>query len=263
MKNIKIGMAALTAIVVIFCTLTACNFKQYTSDTSNNASTTKQKDDKEKSKNTTMQKGDKTKKAQIMPGLTEEVPQTKFVRQIYKMGEPIGLSDIQNHKKISDALTCTINKATMFADISKAGIDIDAMGNLSPDLAVQDEDGKPKSGVKFMLIELTVQNVQAEENRNITTMELLFKDAPTKLSNNMEGFFFEEAWGNGPAYFSNPTGKRYNDSWKDYYNYRLSPGQTKNLKVGWYVDTGRYNTSDLYLCVEDSDDGIKIVELDI
>lgn len=261
MKSIKKRMAALTAMIVLLYTLTACNLKQHTPDTNDNASTTIQKGDKDKSKNTTMQKGDKDKKEQIMPGISEEIPQTVFVKQLYKMGDPIGLTELQNQEEISDALTCTINKATMFADISKAGIDINEMCSLSPDLDIQDEDGKPKSGVKFILIELTMQNVRGTEERNITSMSLHCADTPTELSGNMEGSFFE-VYPSTPAYFSNPTGKRINDDWKDYYKYRLPVRQTKNLKVGWYVDTGKYNTSNLYLIVSDFDEGAKIVKLD-
>lgn len=242
-NNMRKYEGYLLAVLLLLCALNACNFKQNDPDTTQNAH------------------ADKGKITQIMPAITDQQPQHFNVspEQLGKMGEPVGAMDVQNGEAVTDALFYTINKATMFENIEEAGIDPDAMFFLATD-DLLGGSGKLKPSVKFMLIEVTVQNVRAEPDRNITDLNILCADTVSVSADNSEASFFE-IFPSEPAYFSNPTGKRIGDDWKEYYNYSLPVGQRKKLNVGWYVDTEQYDPQNLYVsfCYDEYKKYVKIV----
>lgn len=237
----------LLAVLMLLCALTACNTNSGTADISGDTPRPGVSDQKEPA-NAPQNDADKAAGAQIMPGLTEDQAQQIDMppEQLGKMGEAVGAMEVQNGSAVPDALFYTINKATMFDDFEAAGIESDAMGSLLTDEDLTDENGDPKPGVKFLLIELTVQNVSAAPERNITALRLLSAGTGSSSNENAEASFYE-VYPSEPAYFSNPTGKRVGDDWKEYYDYKLPAGQTKTLKVGWYVDTEQYDEQNMYL----------------
>lgn len=190
---------------------------------------------------------DKGKETQIMPGITEQQPQQFTVppEQLGEMGKPVGAADVQNGTMITDALFYTVNKVTMFENSQAAGLSADVMKPYSEE-ALLNDNGELSSGVKLVLMEVTVQNVRANPKRNITDLNLLCADTDSLSAGSTEASFFE-LFPSVPAYFSNPTGKRIGDDWKEYYAYSLPVGQSKNLTVGWYVDTEQYDPQNLYL----------------
>lgn len=247
MKKLRKGVGVVLAVLMLLCALAACNFNSGTSDIggdNSNFGVSNQDGLSDVSQN----EASKEAGTQIMPGLTEDQAQQVIVpsEQLKKMGEPIGAMAIQNGEAVADALFYTVNKATMFKNIEAAGIDIDAMDSTNADESLLDENGELKPDVKFLLIELTVQNVRDDPERNITDMRILSAETSSFSATNTEASFFE-LYPSVPAYFSNPTGKRVGDDWKEYYDYKLPAGQTKTLKVGWYVDTEQYDEQNLYL----------------
>lgn len=244
MKKFRKGAGVLLAVFVLLCALTACNSNSgITNITDNNPGS-------EQSGLSDAPQNEVNKKAgtQIMPGLTEDQAQQVVIppEQIGKMSDPVGAMDVQNGNAVPDALFYTINKAILFNDFETVGIELDAMGSLLTDEGLADENGEPKPGVKFLLVELTVQNVSANPERNITDIRILSAET-TSLSNESTEASFFELYPSEPAYFSNPTGKRIGDDWKEYYDYKLPVGQSKTLKIGWYVDTDQYDEQNLYL----------------
>lgn len=165
---------------------------------------------------------------------------------ISKVGEEVSEIDVQNDEAIPDALIYMVNKVTLFNDISEAGIDRDEMPSFLEGLqGVLDENGEIKSSVKFLLVELTVKNVRALPDRNISSFDLLCADSSKEISKKISEIDFFEL--PPPDYFSNPSGKEVGDDWREYYYYSLPVGQSKDLKVGWHVDSGEFDLSNLYL----------------
>lgn len=247
MKNLKKSAGMLLAVLMLLYALTACNSNSGTTDVAGDTPRSGVSDQKEPS-DAPQNEADKSAGTQIMPGLTEDQAQQAVMlpEQLGKMGEPVGGMEVQNGNAVADALFYTMNKATMFDDFETAGIEPDAMGSLLTDESLTDENGELKPGIKFLLIELTVQNVSAEPERNITDLRILSAETGSLSNGNTEASFFE-VYPSTPVYFSNPTGKRVGDDWKEYFDYKLPAGQTKTLKVGWYVDTEQYNEQNLYL----------------
>jgi len=187
--------------------------------------------------------GNKKGEEEIHAGLTEQFPIDipEWSRQTVGYGEPIDAVDIQNGQAVSGALVYTLNKATLFADFSEAGLEESAMDPYVPSQLFEtpEKNGKLRPSVKFLMIELTVRNVRAYPERSITSLIMLCSDGTET------GFF--ELSPDEIAYFSNPTGKKIGEDWKEYLTYQLPVGQVKNIKVGWYVDTERYDAANLYL----------------
>ncbi len=130
--------------------------------------------------------------------------------------------------------------------MSEADIDLDKIPSYMEGLdLVTDENGEIKPSAKFLLIELTVKNVRALPDQNITSINMLCADSSKEISNkSSEIDFFEIPL---PDYFSNPSGKEVGGNWQEYYDYSLPVGQSKDLKVGWHVDLDQYDLSNLYL----------------
>ena len=178
---------------------------------------------------------------------------------IREMGEDVSEIDVQNGNVIPDALVYTVNRAEQFDDYVQAGISEDAM-NPFVEYELLDEDGNIKASVKFIVIEMTVKNNCAELDRNITSFRLRCADSAQNISDETtEIDFFDIP---NPSYFSNPGGEKVGDEWMEYYHYSLPVGQSKDLKVGWYVDVDKYDLSKLYLVFNyDEDERLVKIEL--
>ncbi len=197
-----------------------------------------------------LQGGDKKKIAEIVtvdPDAPPE-PEKKEVlsANMKKMGEEVSETDVQNNETIPDALIYKINKVTVYNDMSEADIDPDKIPSYMEGLDwVSDENGEIKPSAKFLLVELTVKNARALPDRNITSFDLLCADSSKEISNKSSEIDFYEI--PPPDYFSNPSGSEVGGDWKGYYNYSLPVGQSKDLKVGWHVDSDEFDLSNLYL----------------
>ena len=175
-------------------------------------------------------------------------PQEKEVlsTNISKMGEEVSEIDVQDREAIPDALIYKVNKVTVYNDMSEADIDPDKIPSYMEGLDwVTDENGEIKPSVKFLLVELTVKNVRALPDRNISSINLLCADSSKEISNKSSEIDFLEI--PLPDYFSNPSGREVGGNWQEYYDYSLPVGQSKDLKVGWHVDSGEFDLSNLYL----------------
>lgn len=164
--------------------------------------------------------------------------------QMAEMGEAVSEIDVQEEGIVPDAMVYTINKAEQFTDYVQAGISKDEL-NPVVEGDVLDEQGNLKSGVKLIVVEMTIENICVGAERNITSFSLLCADSAEDISDDTDVIDFFEA--PIPVYFSNPNGQREGDNWKDYYFYNLPAGQSKNVKVGWYIDTDQFDLSKLYL----------------
>lgn len=201
----------------------------------------------------------------IAPGLTEDQPQpfTVTSNHLYQMDETVAAIDIQDGKIVNDALLYTFTKATLYDDFSQAGLDEDA---LSPYTGAEsecllDDNGNLKKSVKVLLLELTVQNACAEPERNISSLSVCCVTSMNESGDRVEGSLLELFPGE-IAYFSQPSGKKIGEDWKEYADYSLPVGQSKNLKVGWLIDTDQYDPKHLYLDLDD-DEYRKLIHLDI
>lgn len=224
------------AILLLSMSMTSCNSIKSLFNNTQPQDSEQQGDDKDKANQTEIATPD--------PAATSE-PETKDVlpNNIRKMGEDVSERDVQNGKAIPDALVYTVEKATLFTDIAEVGISQDAMQPSVEEFL--DENGEMKSSVKFLVVEMTVKNVSALPERNITSFQLLCADSTKETSDRTtEIDFFDLPY---PSYFSNPSGSKVGDDWKQYYDYSLPVGQSKDLKVGWYVDLEQYDPSNLYL----------------
>ena len=238
-KDIKIIMGIFT-VVLLFISAAACGNEQG-------------------------QKMNKEKQTEIVrpdPDASPEAEEKSVASdQIVEQGEEVAEMDVDNGEAIPDALLYTIKRAAIYQDISEAGISEDAM-QPSYDEDILDSKGKIKPSVKFLVVEMTVKNICALSERNITSFSLLYADSTNKVSDHTSEIdFFDLPL---PSYFSNPTGTRVGEDWKQYYDYRLPVGQSKDIKVGWYIDLERYNSSDLYLVFNrDVDKYEKFVRLEL
>ncbi|MCL2083309.1 MAG: hypothetical protein FWH04_08780 [Oscillospiraceae bacterium] len=245
MVKIKRAMVNIVATILLFASVTACNSIKSVFDNEPQGH---------------QQEGDVQQKGQedIHTPIPDEIqfPDKKEVPSdnILNVGDIVSEIDVENGKLIPDALAYTVEKATLFSGITEAGISQDALVHFVEG-DVLDEDGNPKPGVRFVLVELAVKNKSALAERNITSFQLLSAEPGESATDSMN--FFDLPY---PAYFSNAT-RTGNGS--EYYAYNLPVGQNKNLKVGWYVDTNEYDTSDLYLVFNrDVDEHEKFVKLD-
>lgn len=234
------AVSGIFAVLFLFMSLTAC---------SSINSDRQIKDYKDK--------GNQSEIARPDPDATP-VPEEREVSNFAGIGEEIWEPDIQNGKEIPDALVYTVNKTTLFSDIAEAGIVQEDMVPFIED-SLLDEKGELKSGVKFLLFEMTVKNIRAEPMRNITSLNLLYADSITEISDKTSTMSFLDL--PCPAYFSNPSGSRVGDEWKEYYTYNVPVGQSKNIKVGWYVDLDQYDQSNLYLIFNRDNDEEKLFKL--
>jgi len=253
MNKTKI-VSGFVAVILLSVSLTACNSIKNTQP---------QNSSRGQPQNNGQQGNDK-KDAEIHTPIPDGIQSSEKkdvgANQMGKMGDGISGIDVDNGKLIPDALTYTVNKATLFADIADAGIQQDAM-NPYVKSSLLDENGKIKSSVKFLLVEVMVKNNRALPSRNITSFQLLHADSANESSDgSTEMDFFDIS---EPSYFSHPSGAKAGDNWDQYYDYSLPVGQSKNLKVGWYVDLDAYGSSNLYLAFNRSiNDYEKFVKLD-
>lgn len=140
-----------------------------------------------------------------------------------------------NGKLIPNALSYTVTKTSIFSDITEAGINEEEL-NLE-DADILDENGQLKPSVKFIVAEITVKNFKASSEMNITDIDLVYCNSQS-MSNEADISILSL-----PVYF---TGQK-NKIEKDYYEYNLAIGQSKKVKVGWYLDTEKYKVSNVYL----------------
>ena len=150
------------------------------------------------------------------------------------VGDTIKAVTVDNGKLIPDALSYTVTKTGIYSDIAEVGINEDEL-NLE-DSSILDKNGKLKSSVKFFAAEITVKNLKAALEMNITDMDLVYCNSE---SMSKEADISTIAL---PVYFSEQ-----NKTEKDYYEYNLAIGQSKKVKVGWYLDTEKYDVSNVYL----------------
>jgi len=182
--------------------------------------------------------------------------------QILKTGDEIQGSDVQNDGIVPNALTYVIKKATLFDNIEASGIKPEDI-SFSNQVMV-DENGKLKSSIKFILIELSVKNICALPARNITSFNFYVADSVKTLSDSsLDIAFLQHPEVFNLVYFSNPTGTRINGDWQGYFNYQLSVGQSKDLKIGWYVDTEKCDPLKSYIVFNEGDNEYqKVIKLD-
>lgn len=171
---------------------------------------------------------------------------------IKKTGDTVEEFRVENNKIVPNALTYTIKKASLFSNFAEAGLSKDQMNDdVDPELF--DTKGKLKSSVKFVVAEMTVKNLKASPRLNITTF-LLEYSSSSVTSKKMEFLFLSY-----PSYFSNSINKN-----KGYWACDLAVGQSKDIKVGWYVDTEKYHASNLYLVFNpDNAEYRQILKLDL
>lgn len=155
--------------------------------------------------------------------------------RIKKPGDTIQEISVQKGKLTPDAAEYVVTKATVFSSCTEAGIQ-ENQTDLTESRELCGTDGKIKPGVKFLLVEMTVKNLRAPTNLNVTSILLRYSASPE--TENKMGFVSLPY----PAYFSNPLNRE-----KDYYSYSLAVGQSKGIKLGWYVDAEKYGPSKLYL----------------
>ncbi len=201
---------------------------------------------------------EKAQSTEVAEGLTEDQAQVLDVKQeqFGKIGEAVSGIDVQNGKTVEDALRYTVTKADLFDSFTDAGLDIETEDMIEEEGLLQ-EDGSLAQGVKLLVLYVTVQNVRADPNQNITALRILC--AESDFEGKKQASFYE-LYPSGPVWFSNPSGKRNEAGWKDYYHYNLSVGQRKDLKAAWLVDTNQYDPKMLYLTF-DYDEDQKYIKL--
>ncbi|MCI8608175.1 MAG: hypothetical protein HFE73_00855 [Firmicutes bacterium] len=233
----RTGAGFLLAVLLLSCPLTGCHGASDASIT----------------------EVDKAKATQTAEGLTQDQPQFFDIEkeQFKKMGEPVSGIDVQNGKAIQDALRYTVTAASLFDSFADAAIDTETT-ELTEAEEFLTADGQLKAGIKLMLLDLTVQNVGAEPKQNITALNILCGDSVSEEKGKASFF---ELYPSGPVWFSNPSGKRTADGWKEYYYYSLAVGQSKNLKAAWLIDTTQYDPQNLYLTF-DYDEEQKYIKLE-
>lgn len=264
---------ALCLSLCILLTLTACSASsqadgsatdsansKYAADSSDNASSLANADDG-------MERAeiDDGKETTFAPGLTEDQPQPFSLSSdhIYQMGEAVAAIDVQNGTIVNDALVYTFTKATLYDDFAQAGLDESTLSAYTGAEAayMQDENGQLKESVKLLLLELTVQNACAEPERNISSLSVRCITSMNESEGSVKGQLLELS-PSEIAYFSNPSGKKVGEDWKEYAYYTLPVGQSKNLTVGWLVDTEQYDPDHLYISL-DYDEDQKLIQLDV
>lgn len=175
----------------------------------------------------------------VTPPVSGETPATSYSisGRIKKPGDVIQEISIEKSKVVPDAVEYVVTKAMVFPSCTEAGIQ-ENQTDLTEYRELCGADGKLKPGVKFLLVEMTVKNRRVPTNLNVTSVLLRYSASPE--TENTMGFISLPL----PAYFSNPLNRK---NGKDYYSYSLAVGQSRDIKVGWYVDTEKYSPSKLYL----------------
>ena len=245
-KNSMKVITRILSVLMLSVSMTACNSVRSLYDSTQIQENEQQGDRK-----------DDVKQAEIY---TEDVatsgPEEMSIlsKQICGLGEEVSEIDIDKGKVIPNAFVYRVKKATIFKDITEAGISEGMLPSyIEGDFF--DEDGKIKPGVKFLVVEMTVKNICGSTERTITSFDLLYADSMKEtLDKTREIDFFELPL---PAYFSHPSGSQRGEDWPEYYHYNLPVGQSKDLKVGWYIDFGQYNPSNIYLVFNRYEDELR------
>lgn len=177
-------------------------------------------------------KKDAAKIAEQSDVIGEEFGITNEVKGIWDTIEGV---TVANGKLIPNALNYTVTKINIFSDNVEAGIK-DKYLNLE-DSEILDKNGQLKPSVKFIVAEIMVKNLRASSELNITDLDLVYCNSKSMLKKADISIL------SIPAYFSGQKNK----SDKDYYEYNLAVGQSKTMNIGWYVDTEKYDLSNIYL----------------
>lgn len=184
-------------------------------------------------------------------------PQKETVssENIYKMGEEVTECSVSNGEDIPDAFVYTVKKAKAYGSFADAGVSKENIVDEDSVEDLLDKDGNMKPNVKFIVVEMSVKNVKARvSEKNITSVVLRYDvNGKAASEGKVELGILEMP---APYYFSNSIGR---EGAKDYYGYSLPYGRSKNLKIGWCIDTERYNLSNFYFVI----DSEKFIKLEI
>lgn len=149
----------------------------------------------------------------------------------YQLGEEIERKEPlpENDKNIS--IRYKVNNATLYDTPSKAGIKKEQiMTNISMNLDKSLTSENVMNG-QMLLLDMTITNVNCDDF-SIAVFSLVEKQEDNEMM-----------WVGYPCYYS--EGKDAQSS--KYYHYSLLPGQSVDMKIGWYVGSGNFKLQNLYL----------------
>ena len=187
-------------------------------------------------------------------GLPERIEMDISTGYTREMGEEVPVEDVNDANQIVlDAVGFTVQNAELFEDYEAAGIAMDAVVS---DCEYSDEQGeKLKDEIKVLIVDMMIENYRAVPERNITEFDLVSLESEMELSDKLTNARF--VLGLHPTYFF-PPGK----SDREYFHYYVPVGQSKNVRVGWYLDPEDFDFSNLYLVFNRwSEDGPRYVKL--
>jgi hypothetical protein len=232
MNKMKRGAAALLVGLMVLCALTACSLNQNDSKTTDNGVVNNGNANKGKTDGDFHEELDEPQAQDL------DVSQGEYAI----IGDEIKVSEGQNGVLITNALVYKVTKAQMFDSPADAGIAPDKLApyiETAGDTDFYDTNGNFTTQIKFLLVEMTAQNIKAN-------MEQLISVGLSCADKTSDGFFELPP----TSYFSHAT-----LGVKDYLHYQLPVGEIKNLKLGFFVNTQKWDVSDLYLAIPSDDNG--------
>lgn len=171
-------------------------------------------------------------------GEGETVNKQQYLQEdkIHALNEtaPLKLPTNQNPNRI--AAEYTIKTAKLFDEPEEAEIDrkyILMDGDVHYDIKTGIPAALEENKSSFLLCDVAVENINSEF-MNITELSLVYL-TPEEKELKLVGL---------PAYFSESI--REGDS-KDYYDFEIPAGQSKDMKVGWWVDLEECKKENMYL----------------
>lgn len=129
-----------------------------------------------------------------------------------------------------------INSTDVYSSLDESNIDKSLILNNNN----ENVDEMLGNGKKLLLMNVTIKNVSRDKDIYISDLGLSYLEKNGEISTSK---FPPEI-----KYFSE-TGYNKDGNWKSYYKFPLEKGESKNVEVGWIIDTNEFDLDNLYICI--------------
>lgn len=163
-------------------------------------------------------------------------PSSATEEQIHKLGEKVVSTVGYGEDAVS--MEYTVNNVKLYNSLKEATIDSDDTIISDEDLDIYNiREDKFANGWQLLVADVTIVNTDWKIENNENNIGWLGIAGKNDLIENISGII----------YFSDHV--ELNERKTNYLHYILPIGETKTVKIGWFVNTGKVNFKDLYMCI--------------
>lgn len=164
-------------------------------------------------------------------------PATASEEQIHKLGEKV--TSTVGYDDDSESMDFTINDAELFNSLKSAGVELDDTIITDSDLEIYNpREDKFVDGWKLLVADVTITNIDCEVQDDENNIGWLGIASEIDLSD----YISDIMW------FSDHVDDL-NENKTNYYHYILPVGETKTVKMGWFINSDKVDLSELNICI--------------